>query len=184
MTKEEIIKQTTWDEDGIGSMAVFVKLFEKELPVSLFAEDYSDPQVSDKMVEALNDVINLSLEELPKVKQLLWEECLFSFQVADYGVTQMEGETLLAAQLREFEISNEEDAFSKSRIETIQVHYENDEFAGRYAEIKVESAANNYISLIVKDGHIVDFDDDGTHLGWFDEDPQYAKKKRDKFLIE
>jgi hypothetical protein len=70
--------------------------------------------VTDKMTAIFNDLLQIKEEQLGRVKDLLWEECLFAFHVADYGVEPMEGEGHVEAHLREFEISNAENAFAKS----------------------------------------------------------------------
>ena len=41
---------------------------------------------------------------------------------------------------------------------------------------------DNLISIIVKNGKIIYYDDDGTYLGWFENDEQYAHNKRSKIL--
>jgi hypothetical protein len=59
-----------------------------------------------------------------------------------------------------------------------------DNFKNRYAEIKIDTCSNNCISLIVKNGHIIDFGDDGVFLGWFEEDELYLHKKRQQLMAE
>ena len=70
----------------------------------------------------------------------------------------------------------------KVKLKRYNIAQENDEFNGNYAEIKINSASDNLVSVIVKNGKIIDFDDDGTYLGFFDEDEQHAKKAREKIL--
>jgi hypothetical protein len=87
----------------------------------------------------------------------------------------MEGESNFEANFRDFGISNADDAFAKSSIQDIHVF---DKFKDRYATINIDTCSNNDISLIVKNGRIIDFGDDGVFLGWFDEDELYLHKKR------
>ena len=181
MTRAELATNTVWDENGLGNLSLFMPLFNESLNIVLFA-DYDAPrEVTDKMTAIVNDLLQIKPEQLGRVKELLWEECLFSFHVADYGVEQLEGESHVDAHLREFGISNAEDAFSKGTIKEIHI---SDEFKNRYAEIKVDTCSDNYISLIVKNGQIIDFGDDGVHLGWFEEDDLYLHKKRQKLMAE
>ncbi|MDJ1471152.1 hypothetical protein [Xanthocytophaga flava] len=182
MNKEEILQQITWDSYGIGKITLLVPLFGQSLPFVFFAENADSPTITDKMVACVDDVLALRPAAIQRVKELLWEECLFAFQVADYGVDILEGETTLQAHLREFEVANAEDAYQKSEVEEIHISSENDSFEGRYAEIKISTASYNYISMIVKNGQIIDFDDDGTYIGWFEQDEQNAHKKRSKTL--
>jgi len=180
MTKAELAAITTWDEYKLGNLFLFMPLLNDTIKIVLFPElDQEAPEVTDKMTAIVNDLLQLKQDQLDRVKDLLWEECLFAFHVADYGVEPMEGESHVEAHLREFEISNAEDAFAKSSIKEIHIA---DKFKNRYAEIKADTGSNNYISLIVKNGHIIDFGDDGVYLGWFEEDDLYLHKKRQQIL--
>jgi len=184
MTKKEFENEINWDEYGIGYTSIYIPLFNKEIEFELFSKDSSQPIVSDKMYETVKDVLSLPLEVLDKIKKLLWEECHFTFTVADYGCEPKEGETVSEAHFREFELSNAEDAYRKCNIKGIQIHYESDELEGRYAEIKIDTATDNLISVIVKNGKVIDYDDDGTFLGWFETDEQHAHNSRRKVLYE
>jgi len=182
MTKEEILKNTTWDYYEMGTCPLFVNVFSKEIPFILFQEHKPKPSITEKMTESIKDILVLEKSELDTIKKMLYEECLFAFQVADYGCEPKDGETELEAHLREFNISNKEDAFAKSEVKEIHIMQENDELLGRDSEIKIDSASDNLISIIVKNGKIIDFDDDGTYLVSFEKDEQYAKKNRTKTL--
>ena len=179
MGLDEIAGQTKWDETELGHLALFVPMLGAHLPFVLFLAPGAEAKVTDKMAAIINETLDLGAADLQRVKELLWEEANFAFWVADYGVEAQPGETALQAHLREFGIRNAEDAFEKSSVREVHII---DEFNGRYAELKVNTGSENYISIIVKDGRIIDFDDDGTHLGWFDEDERYAHKKRQVVL--
>ena len=181
MTKAELVAITVWDDNKLGNLSLFIPLFNDTIKIVLFPELDEIPEVTDKMTAIVNDLLQLKQDQLGRVKDLLWEECLFAFHVADYGVEPMEGESHVDAHLREFEISNAEDAFAKSSIKEIHI---SDEFKNRYAEIKIDTGSDNYISLIVKNGHIIDFGDDGVFLGRFEEDDLYLHKKRQQILAE
>lgn len=179
MTKSELDGLVRWDDLNLGRLTLFVPLLSRELPFVLFGGEENAAELTDKMTATIHDVLSLPLEDLGKVKELLWEECNFAFQVTDYGVEAEEGESSLAAHLREFGISGPDDALAKSEFREIHIR---EGFAGRYAVIKVTTGSENSVGIIVKDGRIVDFDDDGTHLGWFDADEQHARHKRGKVL--
>lgn len=181
MTRAELATNIVWDENGLGNLSLFIPLFNESLNIVLFPDYYKPREVTEKMADIVNDVLQIQPDQLGRVKELLWEECLFAFHVADYGVEQQEGETHVEAHLREFGISNAADALSKGTIKEIHIA---DEFKNRYAEIKVDTCSDNYISLIVKNGQIIDFGDDGVHLGWFEEDDLYLHKKRQKLMAE
>ncbi|WP_289039625.1 hypothetical protein [uncultured Zobellia sp.] len=88
----------------------------------------------------------------------------------------------MQAHLNGFGILNNEDAYSKSEIKEIHIQQENDELSGRYAEIKINSASDNLISLIIKNGKIIDFAEDGAYLGAYDKDEHFPKETRAKIL--
>lgn len=184
MNKEEILNKTTWDYYEMGNCPIFVNLFGREISFIFFQDHKLKPSITDKMVEIVNEVLALNKSGLSIIKEMLWEECNFAFTVADYGFVPKENETHLEAHLNGFGILSKEDAYSKSKIKEIHIAQENDELNGRYAEIKVNSASDNLISVIVKNGKIIDFDDDGTYLGWFEKDEQHAQKAREKTLKE
>ena len=179
MTKSELDGLVRWDDLNLGHLTLFVPLLSRELPFVLFGGEDNGSEVTDKMTATINDVLALSPEDREKVKELLWEECNFAFQVTDYGVEAEEGESPLAAHLREFGISGPDAAFDQSEFREIHIR---GGFAGRFAAIKVTTGSQNFVSIIVKNGRMVDFDDDGTHLGWFDADEQHARHKRGKVL--
>lgn len=182
MKKEELLEKTTWDEYEIGTCLLFVNCLEKDSPFRFFQDHQPKPDITEKMVETVNDVLALDKSNLETIAEMLWEECLFSFQVSDYGVEPQENESDLDANLREFGISNKQDAYSKSRIEGVLIHQDSDTLKGRYAEIQIDTASDNLISVIVKNGKLIDFDNDGVYLGAFEEDEQAAKRAREKTL--
>lgn len=183
MTKQELERKINWDEYGIGSINIDFPLFNKEVVFELFSnDDDENPSVTDKMFLTLKDVLNLPSSSIEQIKNLLWEECNFSFTVSDYGCEAKDGETLKEAHFREFEINDKQDAFVKSKLKGVQINFESDKLKGRYAEISIDSATDNLISIIVKNGRIIDYDDDGTCLDWFDDDEQYAHNCRVRVL--
>ncbi|WP_225037260.1 hypothetical protein [Winogradskyella sp. SM1960] len=182
MTKEDILNRTTWNEYGQGHCPIYVNLFEKKIPFIFFQKHQPKPKITDKMTDIVNEILTLNKTNLNVIKELLYEECLFSFQVADYGCEAKDGETDLEAHFREFEIANKDDAYDKSEVSQIQIKQEYDELDGRYSEIKINTATDELISVIVKNGKIIDFDFDGCTLSVFDKDEQQAKKYRHKTL--
>lgn len=182
MKKQELEKSINWHEYGIGYINIQVPIFDREIQFELFSENNEHPNVSDKIYSTIEDVLNLPSDSVEKIKTLLWEECNFSFTVSDYGCEPIDEETVKQAHFREFELNNEQDAFDKCVIKGVQIHYESDKLEARYAEIKIDTATDNLISLIVKNGKIIDYDDDGTFLGWFEKDEEHAHNKRMKVM--
>ncbi|MBS8121510.1 hypothetical protein [Candidatus Vampirococcus lugosii] len=182
MTKEEILNKINWDNYGIGNCKIFINLFDKEIPFIFFKEDDLEISITDKMIESVNNILMLDKSNLDIIKKMLWEECQFSFTIGDYGCELKEGETNLDTNLKHFGVLNKEDSYLKSKIKEIHICEENDILNGCYSEIKIDSISDNLISIIIKNGKIIDFDYNGTYLGWFDKDEQYAKNARARVL--
>lgn len=179
MNKAEIAAQCQWDYYDMGHLRLHVPLFGVELPFTLFPVDGAGPELTDKMAATIADVLALDPAQLDRVKAMMWEEANFAFQVADYGVESRPGETSLEAHLREFGIAGPEDAFARSVLEEVQIH---DQFDSRFAELKLVTGAHNLVAVVVKDGRIIDWGDDGLYLGEFEEDEQILSKRRKAVL--
>lgn len=181
MTKEEIVSKIVWDSYDVGKIPLFVPVFGMEINFQLFTQNKS---ISDKMFTTLQEVCNLPESSVEQIKDLLWEEADFSFTVSDYGCEPLHNETLKQAHFREFGLTDKEVTYHKCTVDCIQISDETENYSDRFAEIKIDTATDNFISIIVKNGNIIDYDDDGTHLGWFVETENYAHLKRQKLLKE
>jgi len=168
-----------WDDNGLGQFEWFVPMLGERCEFMLFPADGAPPQATERMARTVADVLALGAADLAAIEALLWEECCFSFQVADYGVDALPGESPLDAHLREFGVAGRADALAKARLCEIHV---DDGFAARFARLQYQTVAENLVSVIVKDGRVVDYDDDGTYLRWFEQDERYAHKRRQKVL--
>ena len=184
MSDGSFASQLTWDEYDRGSARFHVPLFGEELRFVYFPVDRGPPQITRKMEMVTRDVLELGEADLDRLKDLLWEEFVFSFVVTDYGVVQNPGESAFEAYQREFEVRNRDDAWMKSHLYDVDISAEMEELESRYAVLCVDAATDNYLNVIVKDGRIVDLDDDGTVLSWFEADATAAQKKRQNILVQ
>lgn len=175
MKPTDIESRVGWDAYGQGSIVLAVGLFGAELTFTLNPADGAALTVTPKMAQTIADVLALTPAHLPVIKQMLWDEANFAFSTVDYGVQPMRGETHLEAHSRAFGIANPDDAFAKSAVLGVQIV---DEFSARFAELKIDTGTDNLISIIIKDGRIIDWDHDGTYLGWFENDESSAAKRR------
>jgi hypothetical protein len=174
-------KLVKWDEYNIGHLTLPVPLLSRDVPFELMVTK-TPPVVSPKMWRAVEQVLALPQTDIAKVADLLWEEANFAFTVVDFGVQAREGETALQAHLRAFGVVNPQDALKKATVKAVQILQENDEFDGLYAEIQINTVTDSMISIIIKDGVIVDFDDDGCWLGDYDDNPNEARDARKAVL--
>ena len=67
-------------------------------------------------------------------------------------------------------------AYQRSTIKAIHSSAIEDPLEGRYAMIQIDSSSDNYISIIIKNGNIIDFDDNGICLSSFEQVDNYAQQ--------
>jgi hypothetical protein len=182
MTRTEIEKQIEWDNSGIGRIELRVPIFKDKTKFAFFSNLDTPNTLSDKMFETLEDVLHFPPDSKEKIKDLLWEECHFSFTVGTHGYEPKNGETIMEAPFRELNLKTKDDAYAKCVIQGVHITEENDSYKNRYALIQIDTVTDNLISIIVKNGFIIDYDDDGTYLGQFENDDKSAHHKRIKTL--
>jgi len=127
MKMRDVLFNTSWDELDIGTCKFFVPFFDQYISFILFQDHSPKARITEKMVTAVNQVIELS------------------------NNTQ--------------EVYNKQFANNDSiKIREIHIDQENDELDAVYSEIIVNTASDEYMSLVVKDGTIVCIDTKGTYL--------------------
>ncbi|TPN83490.1 DUF6985 domain-containing protein [Aquimarina algicola] len=161
MTREEILINSIWTD---AKMKVFSSFFNTEITVNLYAHPYSlqhveGPIISEKMVQTINDVLQLDASSLPLMKSLLYKHCLECCDATSYGFEVKDGETETEANLREFGIKNEDDAFANANLNYINI--EDDEVEkrkNRYAKLVFypEWEEEHGCELILKNGVLLD----------------------------
>lgn len=154
MTKQQMLKQCAWDEYDIATLTVYSEMLETEVKVVLHSE--SSRNLTDKMVDTLNDFLKLEKDDLSIIKELLWQDCKECFDGISYGVSVKEGETETEANHREFGIYNQEDAYAKSYFDGVSIQEEN-EFKNRYATIDSVPVweQEHGCSIIMKNGQLI-----------------------------
>ena len=151
MTKKEIILNTTWDEFEMGTCRLFVDVLNQYIPVVFFQDHKPTPNISNKMVQSINDILALDENELETIKGMLHEAYL-----------------LASSTIGESNASKEE-VYKNSKVKEIHIDQDNDKFSGVYSEIIMSSISNNLINIIVKDAKIICLND-GTYFDSIEED--------------
>ena len=182
MTISEIEQKIIWDDNGIGRFTLWIPALQREVRTELFSENYNHPKVTERMAATVQDVLNLPDTAVEKIRQLLWEDCLFSFATTDYGYIRKPDEPDEEALLNTFGIQSRDDIYSPSMIDCIQIPADEGEFTSRFALIIIDSVTDHLLCIIIKNGKIIDYDEAGTFLGWFEKDEQYAHHAREKCL--
>lgn len=70
MTRRDILYATSWDEFDMGVCKLFVPFFDQYIPFLFFQEHDRKPQITDKMIMALNSIMELEEKE----QELYFEE--------------------------------------------------------------------------------------------------------------
>lgn len=65
MTRRDILFNTEWDEFSMGTCKLFVDFFDQYIPFILFQENDHKPQITDKMIDALNQILSLETKQQP-----------------------------------------------------------------------------------------------------------------------
>ncbi len=180
MTKEEIIRQLSWDEYGTGSCTIHTPLFGQQIKFNFYSEK---KEITDKMVACTNDVLQLPASDLIRVKELIWEDCLFCFETFEHGYPPQEDEDQIESNKRGYKIYNQEDAYLNSTVTQVYIDFKNDTLTGRFAGISIDTAWD-YLTIVVKDGRIIDCYSPDPHMKWFDRNEQYGANERRKELIK
>lgn len=172
MTKEEILNKCTWELNSIGEFTAYSDFFKSDIKINLFLDDILKRPLTGGMVSSVNDFLNLSEEYKPLMSELLHRHCLKCCEEASYGFESKDGETLIETNLREFGVSNENDAFNNANLDHISIN--DDEMADR---------ANRYVmicfyppweqehgcALVLKNGVLLDyFGEHDTYLTDFE----------------
>ena len=151
MTRKEILLNTTWDEFEMGTCRLFVNVFNQYIPVIFFQDHKPSPDISNKMIQSINDILALDENELEVIKGMLHKAYLFASN------TTAESNT------------SKEEVYKKSKVKEIHIDQDNDRFNSVYSEIIMSSGSNNLISVIVKNSKIICLDD-GTYFDLLEED--------------
>ncbi|MEM6764053.1 MAG: hypothetical protein AAF655_03980 [Bacteroidota bacterium] len=171
MTREDILLNSIWTS---GKMMVYSDFFRQEVQLSLFTSDFNLKNtkhiISEKFVETLNDFLNLSENSKPLIKQLLYKHCVACCENISYGFDPLEGESEMQANLREFGINNEEDAFEKISLNHVVIE-ENKLRNNRFVRLVFYPEWENEhgCELILRNGELLDhYGEIDTYLGQFD----------------
>ena len=71
MTKKEVSINTTWDEFEIGTCRLFVEVLNQYIPVLFFQDHKPKPSISVKMLQSINDVLEMNKNEFYRLGKIL-----------------------------------------------------------------------------------------------------------------
>ena len=171
MTHDELLR--TWDKHNFATLTVESALFGHPVTVQLMPKYDSGRVITDRMVTVLNDFLALSPANLPTVKQLLWADCLDTFEKVSYGFEAAPGETELEANQREFGIYSAEDAYAQSNLTQLAIP-EEPALRHRYGAIEFEPEwAGHGCSIVMKDGQLIATDSNDWYSSKYEDDEAF-----------
>lgn len=164
---DEILESCTWDRDGIGTVDVHSPMFGRTVTVRLFTH-HADPdrQINDAMKAGLADFLALDASHTERLAELLFADCKDTFEKVSFGVDALEGETEAEANHRDFAILTPADALAKFELQ--YVHVDGEKFPNRYFSIVFEAPWGDLEHIIVRNGRLLTFYEDGVYFGQFE----------------
>ncbi|UYW01895.1 hypothetical protein K5I29_02980 [Flavobacterium agricola] len=121
MSKEEILKNCTWDSYDMATLDVNIPILSTNVKIDFLPPLKSGRTLTDDMVLALNSVIKLDVSQLDIIKSYLFWHFNLCCEATYYGfdIDFAEGESNSDANKRYFDIKNEDDAWKKSKLECL-----------------------------------------------------------------
>ena len=74
MTKKELSINTTWDEFEMGTCRVFVPVLNQYIPTVFFQDHKPKPTISNKMLQGVNDILEMDKNEFARLEDILGVE--------------------------------------------------------------------------------------------------------------
>jgi len=71
MTKKELSINIKWDEFEMGTCRIFVETLNQYIPSVFFQDHKPKPTVTDKMMKAVNDILDMDRNEFDRLKVIL-----------------------------------------------------------------------------------------------------------------
>ncbi|MDQ7046555.1 MAG: hypothetical protein Q9M39_02675 [Sulfurovum sp.] len=71
MTKKELSINIKWDEFEMGTCRVFVETLNQYIPTLFFQDHKPKPTVSNTMLKAVNDILDMNKDEFDRLKEIL-----------------------------------------------------------------------------------------------------------------
>ncbi|MEO0468917.1 MAG: hypothetical protein AAF206_04790 [Bacteroidota bacterium] len=171
MTREQILLNSIWIE---GKIKLFSPFFQQEVIVNLCPSEYrlkdTHEIISAKMVQQVNDFLNLSDDQKGLMQKLLWQHCQMCCEAISYGFDPRSGETETQANLREFGVQDEASAYEKANLDHVSIT-EDRLRTNRFVVLRFYPPWEDEhgCELILKNGVLLDFfGEGGTYLGQFD----------------
>ena len=71
MTKKELSINVKWDEFEMGTCRLFVETLNQYIPAVFFQDHKPKPTISDKMLQSVNDILNMDKKEFDRLGEIV-----------------------------------------------------------------------------------------------------------------
>jgi len=71
MTKKELSINIKWDEFEMGTCRLFLETLQKYIPTLFFQDHKPKPTVTNKMMQAVNDILDMDISEFDRLNEIL-----------------------------------------------------------------------------------------------------------------
>jgi hypothetical protein len=88
MTKKELSINTKWDEFEMGTCRVFIEVLNKYIPFVFFQDHKPNPTISNKMLQSVNDILDMSIDEFDRLEEVLGKEVYDQSKIKEIHIDQ------------------------------------------------------------------------------------------------
>ncbi|CAA6822322.1 MAG: Unknown protein [uncultured Sulfurovum sp.] len=71
MTKKELSINISWDEFEMGTCGIFVETLDQYIRTVFFQDHKPQPTISDKMLQGVNDILDMDIKEFERLEEIL-----------------------------------------------------------------------------------------------------------------
>jgi hypothetical protein len=173
ISTDTILSTIVWDESSEkGTVTVPSPLFGKSAEFSFYV-DTTPSRVTKTMEKNFIGYTQFKNSELEKIKDLLWEDCLFSCNSIDCGFEKVEGKTMQESNLQNFNIKNKDDAYAQTGRMKVLMDEEDESYSNRYYTISFDVPWGDLVYIIVKNDMPIASYSDFPYFGWYEEGGKY-----------
>jgi hypothetical protein len=171
MTNEEILKQVVWRDSKEARLQCFSPMLGISVEVDVLTNH--EMRISERSFQVIRDFLGLSLEQLEKIKQFLWEDCKLCCEVSSYGFDVPDGKDEVQTNHDEFGVHSPDDALRRSSLDCLLiVESDQESYAGNYGLLVFDNEWNSHLTTVVmKDASVVGYGDSGLNIGRFERNP-------------
>lgn len=159
MTKDEILKNCTWDRYDMASLEIEIPILKRKAEVQFIPNLKSGKKITEDMTQALNDVLNLDATQVVEIKDYLYRFFDLCCEVTSYGfeIEVAEGSVLADVNKRYFGVKNREDALTQSELGQITI----EEHEGRVATLHFYAPWEDEhgCEIVIRNGKIGKFEE-------------------------